>query len=120
MRKGTLVVIILSVMGCNFTQDFQLPAGSTTPSSAADAGCGGPSDPNNCGACGHSCLGGACTAGKCAPILLASGQGDSASGVPWYPYTNDIGDPLEGPDRIAVDESHAYWLNLRGEVMRVP
>jgi hypothetical protein len=117
MGKGTLISVIASVMGCNFAQDFQLPA---APPSSVDAGCGGPSDANNCGACGHSCLGGACTDGKCAPIVLASGQGDSASGVPWYPYTSDIGDPLQGPDRIAVDESHVYWLNLRGEVMRVP
>jgi hypothetical protein len=113
---STLAVIALSLMGCTFVQEFQLngDGGITAP------GCGDSSDANNCGACGHSCLGGACTAGKCAPVVLASGQGDSASGVPWYPYTNDIGDPLVGPDRIAVDGTHAYWLNLRGEVMRVP
>lgn len=27
-------------------------------------------DANNCGACGHSCLGGACTAGACQPMRL--------------------------------------------------
>jgi sugar lactone lactonase YvrE len=32
----------------------------------------------------------------------------------------DVGDPLQGADRIAVDDTHVYWLNLRGEVMRVP
>jgi hypothetical protein len=118
MRKGPLVVILASAMGCNFAQEFQLPAAENAD--AGVAACGGPSDPDHCGACGHSCLGGACIAGKCAPVVLASDQGDSASGVPWYPYVTDIGDPLEGPDRIAVDASHVYWLNLRGEVMRVP
>src|SRR5215472_70115 len=32
------------------------------------------SDPNNCGACGHSCLGGACSQGACQPVTLATGQ----------------------------------------------
>jgi hypothetical protein len=31
-------------------------------------------DPLNCGACGHSCLGGACTAHECQPTVLAQGQ----------------------------------------------
>jgi hypothetical protein len=115
MHQGSLIVVALSALGCSFVQDFQLPMGMTD-----DAGCASQSDANNCGACGHSCLGGACSAGKCAPVLLASAQGDSASGVPWYPYTTDSGDPLEGPDRIAIDDTHVYWLNLRGEVMRVP
>jgi hypothetical protein len=30
------------------------------------------SDPNNCGACLHSCLGGACLNGRCQPVTLAS------------------------------------------------
>jgi hypothetical protein len=29
----------------------------------------------NCGACGHACLGGTCSAGKCQPLTLASGRG---------------------------------------------
>lgn len=126
--RGASIVIIASVMGCSSTQDFQLPApareakddAGTSGSPPSSIGCGGPSDPNNCGTCGHSCLGAACAAGKCVPIVLASGQGDSAYGVPWYPYTTDIGDPLVGPDRLAVDDTHVYWLNLRGDVMRVP
>ena len=32
-------------------------------------------DPAHCGACGHDCLGGACDAGTCAPVELASGKG---------------------------------------------
>lgn len=33
------------------------------------------SDPDHCGACGHSCLGGECAAGVCGPVDLASGKG---------------------------------------------
>jgi hypothetical protein len=32
-------------------------------------------DPDNCGACGHGCQGGACTAGLCQPITLATASG---------------------------------------------
>src|SRR5690349_9900576 len=110
MRKDILMAIALSAMGCNFVQEFDLPA------TEKDTSCGSPSDANNCGLCKHSCLGGSCVAGKCAPVLLASGQGDSVSGVPWFPYLTDAGDPLQGADRIAVDSTHVYWLNLRGEV----
>jgi hypothetical protein len=31
-------------------------------------------DPNNCGACGHNCLGGACVAGQCQPVILSANQ----------------------------------------------
>lgn len=31
-------------------------------------------DPQNCGHCGHSCLGGACSLGECQPVTLATGQ----------------------------------------------
>src|SRR5262245_28739027 len=31
-------------------------------------------DPANCGACGHSCLGGACAGGVCRPVVLASAE----------------------------------------------
>jgi hypothetical protein len=50
-------------------------ATDSSPEGAADAGCDGAydSDPANCGACGHGCLGGACVAGQCQPVLLATG-----------------------------------------------
>ncbi len=47
------------------------------------------SDPKNCGACGHDCLGGACEAGACQPFLIgeldasASSIAVNASGVYW-------------------------------------
>jgi hypothetical protein len=60
------------------------------------------SDPNNCGACGHGCLGGACSGQQCQPILLASGQ------------TQTFG--------IAVDATNIYWANegnaASGSVMK--
>jgi hypothetical protein len=45
-------------------------AGSDAPSCSASLD----SDSENCGACGHSCLGGACQAGLCAFVELASKQ----------------------------------------------
>ena len=117
MPRSLAVALVLLAAACNFSQDFQVPAEGSGP--GAGGTCGSASDSANCGTCGHSCLGGACSYGKCVPVVLASEQGDSAYGAYWYPYTTDIGDALVGPDRIAVDGTHVYWLNLRGEVMRV-
>ena len=63
---------------------------------AADVTCGGQcvdtsADRDNCGACGHGCLGGACEAGACRPIVLASTQ--------------------RRPIDVAVDAAHVYWIN---------
>jgi hypothetical protein len=43
---------------------------------AADAACTADvaTDPTSCGACGHDCLGGACVAGECQPVVLESGE----------------------------------------------
>ena len=47
---------------------------ASNPDADADAGCGDlATDVDNCGACGHVCLDGPCTAGLCAPLLIASG-----------------------------------------------
>jgi hypothetical protein len=60
----------------------------------------------HCGRCGHSCLGGVCSDGKCQPIAIASMQ--------------------HGPGAIAVSASHIYWVNhgddsgSGGAVMRLP
>ena len=48
-------------------------------------------DPQNCGACGRSCLGGECQSGLCSAVVIASGQ--------------------DAPLPIAVDETHVYWAN---------
>jgi hypothetical protein len=45
-------------------------------------------DKLNCGACGHSCLGGACKVGKCQPVQIAS---------------------TSQPSGLAVDKTHVYF-----------
>jgi hypothetical protein len=58
-------------------------------------------DKKNCGRCGHDCLGGNCTAGKCELVALAGG--------------------LAAPTGLAVDATHLYVANSGdGTVMRVP
>ena len=54
----------------------------------------------HCGACGRSCLRGACERGSCLPFELATGQAQ--------------------PSRVVVDASHVYWVNQGdpGAVMR--
>jgi hypothetical protein len=46
-------------------------------------------DGNNCGTCGHSCLGGACSAGLCQPVTLAT----------------------TGGTYLAIDTANVYWSN---------
>jgi len=74
-------------------------AGATDggPTDCADAGltpCGAScvdptSDDKHCGRCDHDCLGGACIAGACQPVALATGQA--------YPLD------------LAIDSTNAYW-----------
>lgn len=55
----------------------------------------------NCGRCGHSCLGGECKASLCQPIPLATGQGEV-----WG---------------VALDERNVYFTSFTGGfVARVP
>lgn len=57
-------------------------------------------DPAHCGACGHSCGGGACLDGACQPVKLA-----------------DVFDP----GCLALDEAYVYVPDAAtGEVLRVP
>jgi sugar lactone lactonase YvrE len=59
------------------------------------------SDPSNCGACGHDCLGGACTMSQCQPVVIASGQNE--------------------PSGLALDATNVYWVNFGdGSVRSVP
>jgi hypothetical protein len=53
-------------------------------------------DPANCGACGHSCQGGTCAAGRCQPLVLATGQSSLLS--------------------LAVDTTNVYWSGGRNIV----
>jgi hypothetical protein len=59
-------------------------------------------NPKHCGRCGHDCLGGECTEGKCQPFEIAYGQ-----------YL---------PQKLAVDATHVYWIDHTdnvGSVRRV-
>lgn len=58
------------------------------------------SDSENCGACGHDCLGGDCTAAECQPSIVAS-AGE-------YGYIGEL----------TVSGEYAYWLNGNGGVSR--
>lgn len=74
---------------------FDVDAASQPPSSI----CGGASknlagDPQNCGWCGHQCLGSpVCTNGVCQPFALVTGPGGSSLHV------------------VRVDDSDIYWVD---------
>jgi hypothetical protein len=56
-------------------------------------------DDANCGACGHSCLGGACEKGLCLPTVLATGS----------------------PVSLAADGTNLYWTDATiGQVLGCP
>jgi hypothetical protein len=65
-----------------------------------DGGCADlTSDGQNCGACGHSCFGGTCDAGRCLPEVLA------------------VGNPVS----FAVDATNLYWADGRyGTILSCP
>lgn len=74
--------------------------GSSSQGGGGSAGSGGAggcdmsalqTDPLNCGVCGHSCLGGLCTAGKCQPFAIADGIGIGGD--------------------IAVSDGFVYWTD---------
>jgi hypothetical protein len=71
-----------------------------TKDATMDAGCGADvgSDPKNCGACGHDCLGGLCAAGLCQPVVLYHGGTPSSISVdgPNLYVTVQTTDQLDG------------------------
>lgn len=48
-------------------------------------------NPNHCGACGRSCLGGACTGGRCGPVVVSAENGS--------------------PLAVTTDGAFVYWTN---------
>jgi hypothetical protein len=91
-------------------------------------------DGANCGACGHSCLGGACQSSACQPVTLAAGLNAPApialssseifvGGYLSAPSGYVAGIPLAGGAlmllvtgqydvrHLTVDAQHIYWVN---------
>ncbi len=128
--------------------------GDTGTEDASDAGidvgddaarrCDAAADPENCGRCGHSCLGGQCRDGQCEATALANGQGPvsavalsathvyftaiSTNLVARVPKDGGAVEPLATaphvavPKRIVATDTHFYWANgdLPGWVSRCP
>ncbi len=120
------------------TSSTILPTESASRSAAIDSGVdastsctadpGG--DPENCGRCGHSCQGGACSRGVCQPVLLTTGPAPTrglavdAVNVYWA-TTTSVMSVLKGggtavslvahagsnPWGVAVDATNLYWVN---------
>ena len=103
-------------------------------SDASDADCGDTTqDKDNCGRCGHSCLGGDCAGGKCQPVAIAPGQGQISDVVidATYVYFSSISGDIVGrvaktggvvktlasapavhvAKRVRVNATHVYWAN---------
>jgi hypothetical protein len=60
-------------------------------------------NPNHCRSCNHSCQGGACVAGSCAPVMVASAQ--------------------DNPSYLTADDTHLYWRRgptTAGAIARAP
>jgi hypothetical protein len=99
-------------------------------------------DPQNCGACGHDCLGGGCGGGLCQPVALydqgyqAAGIAVDATNVYWADFNGGtiMQAPLDGsspalvlatgqaqPLGVAVDGAYVYWANfIDAHVRKVP
>ena len=86
----------VSDAGSDAGSDAANDAASDAPSDGAggDGACQASiaTDPLNCGACGHDCLGGACEAGVCGPVAIVSGE--------------------PAPAYIATDGTKVYWTDV--------
>lgn len=158
--RGALAaaLVLLASSGCNGLLDIHdLPVAADTGSEATsvdgddgDVGapdtCGASDDPHDCGACGHDCLGGACTAGVCQPIQISNQETfpnslavdpEDDGGV--YVANWDVGGVLarmqkDGSKRkilhraegtfhlndVVVDSARAYWVSTHAGTVAVP
>ncbi len=99
VSRSVLLFSVAWVVGGCVTE----PTASTKePQAVGAGGCGADlsSDPRNCGACGHDCLGATCTDGYCEPEVIAPDQ--------------------ESPQYIAVNADTVYWSTMSGEIRFCP
>jgi hypothetical protein len=104
-------------------------------------------DPNNCGVCGHSCLGGDCSKGRCQPQIVARDQEQPlgifvpppsspfAPFIFWVTHTRpslrralkngmqqvaleSTNDGVVDPFDLVVDENFVWWSEVKGRVIR--
>lgn len=87
-RSIWLVLVVLSA-ACGSPRRLLLGTGASCGDTSAD--------PQHCGACGHSCLGGACQAGVCQPTIVDQG---------------------EDPFAITRDRDHVYWASFSSGAIR--
>jgi hypothetical protein len=130
VEAAVLAVLAAGVAGCNQAWGID----------QLSYGCGDmQTDPLNCGVCGHDCLGGACVAGQCQPVVVAWGQAypcciqldsdhvywlnsDTPDGA-LQVAPKSGGDPttlvaqLGSPSGLVLDESYAYWANMDGSTV---
>jgi hypothetical protein len=108
--RGALLLGILPLVACNlllnfsaFDSEYGAPPASDA-SNEADASdvvvetCDAAlsSDPQNCGHCGHDCLGGVCLDMQCQPVTLAPVHAGTVAAS------------------IALDADHVYWSDTPG------
>jgi hypothetical protein len=101
MRTALPSLALASTLLCACTSSVDEQASASGAGGSAGAGgstatsCPGvdlTSDPQQCGSCGHSCLGGSCVAGACQAFKLANVSGQSG-------FT---------PTALALDADHVY------------
>ena len=104
----------------------------TTPTNCSGTCVNEQTDPLNCGACGHSCQGGACLLGVCQPFTIASGVDISnedlavTGGTVFWAALHGVMDvSVNGgtthtfynggmnsyPGSIVADNSNVYWVD---------
>src|SRR6185369_1529956 len=97
MKKNLMLGIALALSACGGVDIDKKPPVCTAAQTACGEVCADTTtDGKHCGACGHTCFGGACQAGTCEPLPIAENQS--------FPYG------------IAVDGKNVYFTTDDGYV----